>query len=118
MKRRTMMRKLGAAGIATAAISGTATAKRVTVADVGIDREIDVSSTEGWVTLEELLEPEELAALPRGVDRTERIGVHPAADTITLGDNCCAICCEEVLDPPSCDCTYCDDDACTDGSVP
>lgn len=65
MKRRTVMRKLGAAGIGPAAISGTA-AKPSSTADLG---GLSVSSVDGWVTPAELLEPHEIAALPRAWTR-------------------------------------------------
>lgn len=90
------------------------TAERPSVSDLAIDRELDVSSVEGWVAVEELLEPEELASLPAGADPAERIAVAPDADAITLG-HCCAICCGQVLEMPDCPCYTCDFiEGCTD----
>lgn len=91
MKRRTLVRKLGAAGIGAAAISGTAAARRPPVSDIGIDRELDVSSVEGETTLEQLLEPQDVAELPADVDLSRRVTVAAKADVITLGD-CCEYC--------------------------
>ncbi len=107
MKRRTLIRQLGAAGIVTATISGSATAKRPSIGDLDIDREFDVSSVEGWVAIGELLEPEEIASLPAGLNATERIGVEPEADSITVED-CCAVCCKTALQYECCTCCYCD----------
>lgn len=109
MKRRTLMRKMGAAGVGAAVISGTAAAKSSSVADLG---ELDVSSVDGWVPLEELLEPDEVAALPAGVDASEQIGVAPAADRISVQD-CCETCCRmEKFMKCDCACCVCDNDLC------
>ncbi len=107
MKRRTLVRKLGAAGIATATISGPAAASGPTaVSDLGIGRELDVSSVEGWVALEELLDPHELASLPAGVDASRRISVAADADSITVQD-CCAFCCRNARKECECICCEC-----------
>lgn len=113
MKRRTLIRKVGAAGIATAALSGSATAERPSVSDLDIDRELDVSSVEGWVPLAELLEPEEVASLPAGVSPSRPISVAATADSITVQD-CCELCCTDArkaCECVCCDCTFgCEDD--------
>lgn len=112
MKRRTLMRKIGATGIGAAAISGpAAAAERPSVSDLGIDRDIDVASMEGRVPLGELLEPHELASLPAGVDASRRITVAAEADVVTLGE-CCPYCCWPAIMPCDCDCCDCDMLAC------
>lgn len=107
MKRRTLVRKLGAAGIATTALSApTAAAGKSPVSELGIERELDVTSVEGRVTLDELLEPHELETLPADVDPSERLlTVAPEADSITV-QGCCAICCSQMVEI-ACDCTCC-----------
>lgn len=113
MKRRTMMRKLGAAGIGAAAISGSATAKRPSVDDLGIDRDIDVSSVEGAVTLDELLEPADVDSLADDVDPSAyKLTVAPDAEVLAIGD-CCAQCCEHMRFADCvCHCCFCDIHAC------
>lgn len=112
MKRRTLVRKLGAASIATATISGPAVAaERPSVSDLGIDRDLDVASMEGRVPLGELLELREIASLPESVDPSRRITVAPEADVITLGE-CCPYCCWPAIMPCDCDCCDCDLQAC------
>lgn len=88
MKRRTLVRKLGAADIGAAAISGTATARRPAVSAIDIDRELDVSTVEGETTLGELLEPRDVAELSADVDPSRRVSVAAEADVITLGSRC------------------------------
>lgn len=113
MKRRTLVRKLGAAGIATTAISGSAGADRPPIDDLGIDREFDVSSIEGQVTLDELLEPAEVESLPDDVDPSGyTLTIAPAADVTTLS-HCCPFCCgDQVFKQCNCSCCVCDDDLC------
>lgn len=113
MKRRTLIRNLGVAGIATAAVSGTTTAAEgPSITDLGIRREFDVASIEGQVSLDELLEPDEVAALPADADPTEfSVTVAPEADAITIQD-CCLYCCEDELLVCDCICCTCDDCAC------
>lgn len=106
MKRRTLIRQLGAAGIGAAAISGTTAAERPSVSDLDIDRELDVSSVEGWVPLAELLEPAELASLPAGVDPSRPISVAAEADRITVQD-CCTLCCRDARKACECICCEC-----------
>lgn len=115
MKRRALIRNIGAAGIATAALSGSTAAQRPSIGDLDIERELDVSSVEGWVTLDELLEPDELRALPTHLDPSERLlTVAPEADTITIQD-CCAVCCNRQLIDCGCNCCGCDFvEGCTD----
>jgi hypothetical protein len=108
MNRRTLIRRLGATGLATTAFAGTASASRGV--RYGIDREIDVSDVSGTVTLDELLEPEEVRRLPADVDPRQReIIVSDDAGGITLGD-CCVYCCsgdeDLVCDCSCCECDY------------
>lgn len=114
MKRRTLVQKMGAAGIAMAAVSGpTAAAGRPSVSDLGIERELDVASVEGEVTLDELLEPHERAALPADVDPSEyALAVAPEVDAVTVQD-CCPYCCsDQIFRRCLCGCCVCDDCAC------
>lgn len=112
MKRRTLMRKLGAAGIGAAAIAGPTAGERPTAADLGVERELDVSSVDGWVTADELLEPRDLETVPDDVDPSEVwVTVAPEADVVTLGE-CCDYCCWPAIQPCDCDCCDCDMQAC------
>lgn len=115
MKRRTLIRTVGAAGIATATLSGSgaATAERPSIDDLGIERELDVASVEGRVTLDTLLEPHDREALPADVDPSEyTVSVAPEADSITVQD-CCAICCSQMLEIRCfCTCCTCDPESC------
>lgn len=96
MKRRTLVRKLGAAGIGAAALSGSAAAAdRPSVGDIAIDRDIDVAAVDGEVPLAELLEPHEVADLSEQ-DLSRRVSVAADADTITLAA-CCQYCPESEL---------------------
>lgn len=107
MKRRTILKRLGATGVATVGIAGAASASPAE----GVDHEIDVSDVSGEVELAELLgsgaQPSP-AALGRSADT--RFVISEDADTITLSD-CCEYCCKH---PNVCDCLCCEcsEDAC------
>lgn len=115
MKRRTMLRKLGAAGIATTALSGSAVAaeRPADLGDLGVDRDIDVSSVDGQVSLAELLEPGDVESLADDVDPSAHtLTVAPEADVIAL-DDCCESCCHRMkFVKCTCDCCVCDASAC------
>lgn len=114
MKRRTLLRTVGAVGIGSAAISGTVAAERSSLADVDVDRELDVAGVEGEVTLAELLEPRDLAGVPADVDPSSvSVTIAPAADSVTIQD-CCFYCCGDVPLVCECSCCTCDDCACDD----
>ena len=107
MKRRTLVKQLGTASLATTTLVGSAAASRPAI---NIDREIDVSDVSGSVPLAELLDAEELAELPDGVDPwTTSITVAEGTDGIAPSD-CCdymPICCYDVDCPLGCPCCYC-----------
>lgn len=115
MKRRTLVRKLGAAGIATATISGSAAAAEGRrLSDLGVDRTFDVSAKEGWVSYDELLESHELALLPAGVSPADpAVFVSSDLGTLAIGE-CCDVCCTTLRKECTCaccDCTFgCEDD--------
>lgn len=109
MNRRTLLRRIGATGIAATTLGGTATARR-SASGYGIDREIDVSAVSGRVTLAELLDPADLRRLNDGVDPRQReFIVHEETDAITLGE-CCVYCCDgtDYVCEDHCDCCECD----------
>lgn len=110
MKRRTLIRELGAVGIASTAIAGTTAAAAPSFADLEVDRPLDVSSVEGTVTLDELLEPRDLAGVP-GDAADVPVVVAADADVITL-DGCCQYCCDgrDLVCEDHCDCCTCGDD--------
>jgi hypothetical protein len=106
MKRRTLLGRVGATGVAATAVAGRAAAGR-SGRELGIDREIDVSSVSGETTLDALLEPQELESLPEDVDpRQFQVAVSDGASSISL-DDCCSYCCKFVCD---CSCCTCDSD--------
>lgn len=99
------MRKIGATGVAAALSGPTAAAERASIADLDVERELDVASVDGLVAIGELLEPHEIAALPDGIDPAEPIAVAAEADTITVQD-CCDPCCSDPRE--ACDCVCCE----------
>lgn len=107
MNRRTLIRRLGATGLATTALASPASARPTL--RFGVDRAIDVSEVSGTVTLDELLEPGEYGDLPARVDpRTHEITVADDAGVIAL-DDCCVYCCEyDNVCEDHCDCCTCD----------
>lgn len=101
---------MGAAGIAGTLFAGTSTAEPSGPA-FGIDREIDVSSVSGRVTLEELLDPADLRQLNDDIDPAEtELVIRQDAKSGTL-DDCCMHCCE-VLNVCDCWCCGCDNTLC------
>jgi hypothetical protein len=116
MNRRTLIRRIGASGLATTAFAGSASAahtpgSQAGSVEYGIDREIDVADLSGAVTLAELLEPHELDGLPSQIDPRQReIIVQDDAGSITLGD-CCEYCCDQInvcdCDGGCCECNNC-----------
>lgn len=112
MKRRTLVRKLGAAGIATTTVGGAAAARRP--GGTALDRELDVSSVSGRTTLAELLDPSDRRRLPADVEPAEfEVVVAPAADSITIA-GCCEYCCDgrDLVCEDHCDCCTCSTDSC------
>lgn len=102
MKRRTLIRRMGAAGVATT-LAGR-TAAESSELSLGVDRDIDVSSVSGRVPLEQLLESQDLARVPDRFDPQEvTIHVDEDADDISL-DSCCVYCSKW---PNVCDCSCC-----------
>lgn len=109
MNRRTLLRRLGATGVAATAVAGTSAA-RTAPTDYGIDREIDVSDVAGRVTLETLLSEAELQRLHDGVDPARReFVVQEDVDAISL-EECCTFCCDgtDYVCPGECDCCECE----------
>ncbi|MFB6193460.1 MAG: hypothetical protein ABEI75_00210 [Halobaculum sp.] len=124
MRRRTVLRRVGAATVGSAALSGVVAADatggvtaREVAADstgriarlaetVGLETELDVSGVAGEVSLASLTDGPE--ALTDGT-----ITVAPDADVITLGD-CCVYCCDDgsASCSDSCDCCTCDTTLC------
>lgn len=104
MKRRTILRRIGAVGIAATTFGGTASA-RTPGQGLGLALEVDVSEVAGRVTLAELLDESELAQLPAGVDpdRKEYV-IQAEAENVLLSD-CCVYCCDRPL---VCDCMCCE----------
>lgn len=106
MNRRTLIRRIGATGLASTALAGQASAARTSTVpagsvEYGIDRDIDVADVSGAVALAELLEPEEIRQLPAAVDPRQR-EIIVADDTGTIAlDDCCEYCCEHLN---VCDC--------------
>lgn len=116
MNRRTLIRRVGASGLATTALVGSATAARTGVSTASgngyeVGRELDVSDVSGTVTLAELLEPGDLDGVPAHIDpRTHEITVAEGAGSITL-DDCCVYCCaggQENVCEDKCSCCDCD----------
>lgn len=108
MRRRTLLRRIGATGLATAAFAGSSTARTRPGGGYGIDREIDVSAVSGQVTLETLLTDAELGELDDRVDPARRVfTVSEDADAIVLSD-CCVYCCEGPDKVCDCGCCECD----------
>lgn len=102
MNRRTLLRRIGATGIAATSVAGTATAE-TDGPDYGIDFGIDVSGVSGRVSLAELLSEDELERLNDDVNPARAIFVVDAdMDTMYVND-CCRICCRYV------DCSACED---------
>lgn len=102
MKRRTVLKRFGAAGIAGAALTGTATAKRPS--DLDIEGPFDVSDMAGEYVVADLLSEEQLADAPADPALYERkVVIAPHADTIGTLETCC--CCDD--DPMHCDTDWC-----------
>lgn len=102
MNRRTILKRLGAAGVATAGIAGTASASQAG----SVDHRLDVSDVSGEVELTELLDVGGHGQLtPEALGRpgSTRLVISEEAETITLSD-CCEYCCEN---PNVCDCWCC-----------
>lgn len=109
MKRRTLLRRVGATSIAAAA-AGTAAGR--TSPRFGVGRRLDVSDVEGRTTLAELLGPGDRRRLRADVDpRQVEVAVAADADVITL-DDCCVYCCsgQDLVCEDKCDCCTCDFD--------
>ena len=109
MNRRTILKRIGAASVATAGIAGTAAASP----SGNVDHQLDVSDISGEVELTELLARgghERLAPEALGRSGATRFVISEDADTITL-DDCCQLCCKH---PNICDCICCEcsEDAC------
>ena len=107
MKRRTLIRQLGTASVATATFVGSAAAER----PLGhVDREIDVSDVSGAVPLADLLDEDEVAALPDDVDPwSATITVAEETDSVAPSE-CCdrmPLCCKDVECTRPCGCCYC-----------
>lgn len=105
MKRRNLLRTLGAASVATVGVAGTASAARSRVAaDVGIDLpdiEVDVADVDGTVPLASVLDDDQIRDLPDDVDPDrETIWVSQDVDVFALPSCCC------TCDP---DCFCCTD---------
>lgn len=113
MNRRTLLRRLGATGVAATTVAGTSAA-RTAPTDYGIDREIDVSDVAGRVRLDDLLEPEDRRRLPEDVDPAGvELFVQPDADVVAL-DDCCGYCCQYLHSECDCrsGCCVCDRSTC------
>lgn len=84
MQRRTVLRRIGAAGAAVGVVSGRVAAEPV----LELDREIDVSDVAGRVSTDELLTDREARQLSRRVGGTELV---VPADREVLANcvNCC-----------------------------
>lgn len=108
MRRRKLLQRIGATGIATTAFAGISTARQPAAVEYGIDREIDVSDVSGQVTLDELLEPAELERLPEDADPSQQVfTIKEEAETTSL-DDCCLHCCDEQPKiPRECNCMCC-----------
>ncbi|MFB6193459.1 MAG: hypothetical protein ABEI75_00205 [Halobaculum sp.] len=106
MRRRTMLKRIGAATVATGAASGTATARSIPTH--GITRELDVSDVSGETTLGELLTAEEIAKT--GVDPSRSIHIGSGVESIQYEDDCCVVECPiSVRLPVEClDCVVCE----------
>ena len=110
MKRRTLIRQLCTATLATTTLVGSAAAERPAV-NLDVDREIDVSDVSGAVPLADLLDEGELASLPDDVDPTAA-AIEVAAETdLVASPQCCdymPLCCKDIDCPRTCnDCCYC-----------
>ena len=117
MKRRTVLRRLGAVGVVSTGVAGTATASSSRGGDVERSR-LDVSDVSGEVELDALVDGDlenrlsqrQLAALPDDTDPSAaRMIVDPDAETIALAD-CCIVCCDNLPGPCPCECCFCDPD--------
>lgn len=95
MNRRSLLKRVGAAGIAATALGGRAAASTDDL-EYGIDHDIDVAEVSGQVSLAQLLSEEELEQLNDDVDPAESIFiVDESMDTMNIND-CCTICCRWV----------------------
>lgn len=107
MKRRTLIRQLGTASLATTTLVGSAAASRPSL---DLDREIDVSGVSGSVPLADVLDDEALAELPEDVDpRAATITVAEDTDVVAPSE-CCdrmPLCCRDVECTRPCGCCYC-----------
>ena len=85
MQRRTLLRRIGAASVATTAASGQAAATPV----IELDRTIDVSDVSGRVPLDRVLTDREASRVSWQVDGATELVV--PADRAVLADciNCC-----------------------------
>ena len=89
MKRRTLVKQLGTASLATTTLVGSAAAER----PLGhVDREIDVSDLEGRVPLVDVLEEEELGDLADDVDpESAALTIDSDVGVLNVGEDCCDI---------------------------
>ena len=102
MKRRTLLKRVGAATTASIAVSGIGSAEKLH-GPLAIDGEIDVSNVSGRVPLTEVLDDAHLAQIGNGVDPSKVIAwVDPSVDTLDDDQSCCQAVCGDY----SC-CTFC-----------
>lgn len=106
MKRRTLVRQLGTATLATTTLVGSAAANRST-----LDREIDISGVSGSAPLADVLDEEALAELPDDVDAgAATVTVAEDAAVVESASDCCdymPLCCRDIDCPKTCGCCYC-----------
>lgn len=104
MKRRTLLRKLGAASVATVGVAGTASAAPGSAVNTVLehsDVEVDVSDVDGRVPLASLLDDDQVRRLPADVDPAET-EVWVSRDVDVLREPAC--CCNFNCDPDDCPC--------------
>lgn len=121
MKRRTILKRIGVASVATAGVASTASAASRPA--LGLDQTLDVSDVSGTVELQSLvdgdleteLSDEFLASLPDGVEASDvKITVGDDLDVLDLGtkredQTFCYICCEDFCYCGWCICVNCED---------
>ncbi len=122
MKRRTILKRVGAVGAASIGIaSSSAGASRP---GLGLDQTLDVSDVSGTVQLASLvdgdleaqLSADFLAHLPEGVTAADvKITVSDDLDTLDVGtmekEDPCYVCCENICWCPYCICFNCESTA-------
>lgn len=106
MKRRTMLKRIGAVGATGIAVSSSASAS--TSPQLNIDREIDVADMSGTVPLKSVLSEAEIEDLPSDVDpETAQISIAEDADSIQPSGCCygdCTIYCADRCHHGCCFC--------------